>query len=152
MKRQICFLSSLVICFYNTVLLASYTLEDVLQSSSSIASQKPSFFVAPITGQCVIIKGKVYQVRLFSYEISEDVLKDKMPSYQDKKFADFIKENAQMNAVPKLGPETINPVYYFSASPEMKASGINYLISLREIPSTLKEKSSACQKENIPNH
>ncbi|MGN6670908.1 MAG: hypothetical protein ACTHJ4_05155 [Candidatus Nucleicultricaceae bacterium] len=151
MKRYFFLFASLVSCFYNMQLFASYTLGDILQSSPQIASHTPSFFIAPVTGQCVILKGHVYQIRLFSYEINEESLKEKAPSYKNKKFADFIKENDQMNAVPKPGPETINPVYYFSASTEMKESGINYLLSLREIPKTLNEKYNPCQKEASQN-
>jgi hypothetical protein len=134
--RVFCINFLLIFCFAFTAV-ASYTLQDVLAAHKGIAEHQPSLFIAPVTGELIKIKEDTYQVRLFSYEIDEGISTPLTKEFKNKTFEALVKENDLLLSSPKPGPEAINPVDYFSASPEMKKRGVNFLLSLRKIPKHL---------------
>jgi hypothetical protein len=112
---------------------ASYTLQDVLMADKGISDHRPSILIAPVTGKLIKIKKDTYQVRLFSYEIEESLLTAPSKDLKNKTFETLVNENDLLSSPPKPGPEAVNPVDYFSASPEMKKNGVNFFLSLRKI-------------------
>lgn len=106
---------------------SDYTLGDLIKADKRIKNYSPSLLIAPFTGDFVKIKDDWYQIRLFSFETRP------MHLLKNLSFGKLLNQYHQLDAIPKLGPEALYPTDYFSATPEMKKAGINYLISLRKI-------------------
>jgi hypothetical protein len=126
---------------------ATYTLADVIKADSAIADHTPSPLVAPISGKFIILKDGWYQIRLFSFEAKSG---GTLNSTTLPTFLAFIKRYHQEDLNPKAGPETLFPTDYFSATPQMKEDGFNYLLSLRKVadPSLIRELNASRAKES----
>jgi len=126
------FIISLILTLtFSCPLIANYSLEDVIQADETrgITNQVPSLLISEMTGKFLDIKGKHYQIRLFTFETKpiEDPEKKKLT------FGEVIKKYNQLSVSPQQAPQVFYPVEFFMSNPQMEKDGVYYLLSLREM-------------------
>lgn len=105
----------------------TYTLKDVIDASPQIAQWTPSLLSAPFSGTSIKVNGKLYELRLFTFE-QKGIAQTGRPTFKA-----FITEWQQLATPPKQRSEALTPTDYFTATPEMVKKGYFFLLSLREV-------------------